>query len=120
MRILRPGNPAAVVKPQLTCDQCGCFFEYDHKDVHAEDRPCSHPYVTCPQAGCGHEVNVMARKEPVRRLFVLEHLTHGTTWTPTEAVSPNPLEATRKLNEACARDGDKWWRLAEYSSVRVL
>ncbi len=57
-----PGNPKKKRMGKLRCPECGCIFEYDYEDVKAEDRPCSDPYVECPQKGCGYRVNQMGNR----------------------------------------------------------
>lgn len=59
IKIVSPGRPKPKPKPdmRLQCPECGCVFTYEREDVHAEGRPFSHPYVTCPQFGCECEVD---------------------------------------------------------------
>jgi hypothetical protein len=64
MKIIKHG----VVKPKGTpavCTECGCVFEYNYSDVRIEDRPCSGPYVVCPESNCGTHVNTMVRLQNI-------------------------------------------------------
>lgn len=59
MKIIKHGKIKRKEDEKITCPNCQCVFTYTYSDIKAEDRPCSMPYVVCPEIGCGHRVDTM-------------------------------------------------------------
>lgn len=59
IKIIKRGEKNKEPDYRLTCHQCGCEFTAEQGDVKADDRPCSDPYIPCPQ--CCFRVNTMEK-----------------------------------------------------------
>jgi hypothetical protein len=60
MKIIKHGKPKTPAGKKIECPDCNCVFEYEYADIKAEDRPCSIPYVVCPEKECAKNVPLMS------------------------------------------------------------